>query len=150
MLLRNGWRGAWVLVLVAAWLCPRADAGEREELAVALVPEKLRQLVQDRDWPAALQAIDKELQQPDAQSDRLHYLRGCILTYQQQYDAAVVALQEVEQRFPASPWARRAKFAAATALVKQGDFQAAGPIYRNEAAALLAPERAAQSDSGPR
>ena len=132
-------------VVVAAWLSPRVGAGDREDLAVTLVSEELRQLLQDRDWSAALQAVDKELQQPDALTERLLFLRGRILYYQEQYDAAVAALREVEQRFPASPWARRARFAAAMALAKQGNFQVAGQIYRDEADALLSPERAAQT-----
>ena len=139
------WRWCVWAVVVAAWLSPRVGAGEREDLAVTLVSEELRQLLQDRDWPAALQAVDKELQQPDALTERLLFLRGRILYYQEQYDAAVAALREVEQRFPASPWARRARFAAAMALAKQGNFQVAGQIYRDEADALLSPERAAQT-----
>ena len=141
----NEWRCVWVFVALAAWWCPTAKAGDHGDLAVALVPEELRQLVQDRDWPAALQAIDRELQQPDALTEQLLFLRGRVLYYQEQYDAAVTALQEVEQRFPASPWSRRARFAAALALAKQGDFQAAGQIYRNEADALVSLDHAGRT-----
>jgi uncharacterized protein YfaS (alpha-2-macroglobulin family)/TolA-binding protein len=139
------WRCVWVVVVLATWWCPTAGADDHGDLAIALVPEELRQLVQDRDWPAALQALDRELQQPDALADRLLFLRGRILYYQEQYDAAVTALREVEQRFPASPWSRRARFAAALALAKQSNFQAAGQIYRNEADVLVSPERAGRT-----
>lgn len=139
------WRWCVWAVVLAAWWSPQCAVGQREDLAVPLVSDELRQLLQDRDWPAALQAVDKELQQPDALTERLLFLRGRILYYQAQYDAAVVALREVEQRFPASPWARRARFAAAMALARQDNFQVAGPIYRAEAEALLSPERAAQT-----
>ena len=79
----NEWRCVWVFVALAAWWCPTAKAGDHGDLAVALVPEELRQLVQDRDWPAALQAIDRELQQPDALTEQLLFLRGRVLYYQE-------------------------------------------------------------------
>ncbi len=145
MFLNRGWRRSIWAVAAATLLNLQVVAGQGDELAVSLVSEELRQFLQDRDWPAALQAVERELQQPDAVADRLLYLRGRILYYQEQYDAAVQALREVEQRYPASPWARRAQFAAAMALAKQGNFPSAGQIYRAEAEALLSPERAART-----
>jgi len=139
------WRQCMWAVAVAAMLAGRVAADESAELAVPLVSEELRQLLQDRNWPAALESVERELQQPDAYAERLLYLRGRILYYQQRYDESVTALHEMEQRFPWSPWARRARFAAAMALAKQGNFQAAGQIYRAEADALLSPQRARQT-----
>jgi len=118
-----------------------AAADESATIDVPLVDENLRQLVQDRDWEAAITAVDKALQQEDAPRDRLTYLKGRILHFQGQYDAAVAVFGELQKQLPKSPWARRARFASGGALAKKGDFRGAELIYRAEAESLLSAER---------
>ena len=106
-----------------------------------LADETVRQLLQDRKYPAAIVAIDKTLAQPGTPRDQLLYLKGCALSLQKQFDAAVGVLNEVSRQFPQSPWARRARFAAAGALARKGDFKAAESIYRAEADTLVSADR---------
>ena len=77
---------------------PAAD--ELATIDVPLVDENLRQLVQDRDWEAATAAVDRALQQEGAQRDRLTYLKGRILHFQGQYDAAVAVFGELQKQYP--------------------------------------------------
>jgi len=126
----------WTVVLTAP-----AIADESATIDVPLVDDNLRQLAQDRDWETAIAAVDKALAQEDAQRDRLTYLKGRILHFQEQYDAAVAIFGELQKQFPKSPWARRARFASGVALAKKGDFRGAELIYRAEAEALLSAER---------
>ena len=131
-------------ILVAIWtvvLSVPAVADESAAIDVPLVDDNLRQLVQGRDWEAAIAAVDKALAQEDAQRDRLTYLKGRILHFQEQYDAAIAIFGELQKQFPKSPWARRARFASGVALAKKGDFRGAELIYRAEAEALLSTER---------
>ncbi len=130
-----------LLALGFALLSVQAIVAHSATIDVPLVDESLRQLVQDRDWPGALTAVDKALQQQDAQVDHLTYLKGRLLHLQGRYDAAVAVFSEIQNRFPESPWARPARFAVGAALAKKGDFREAALIYRAEAESLLSAER---------
>lgn len=134
-------RSYFLVAICSLFVSISSAAEESATIDVPLVDEKLRQFVQDRDWGAAIAAVDKALQQEDAPRDRLTYLKGRILHFQGQYDAAVAVFGEFQKQFPESPWARRAQFASGVALVKKGDFRGAELIYRAEAESLLSAER---------
>nr|MBC8870536.1 hypothetical protein [Planctomycetota bacterium] len=75
-------------ILVVIWtvvLAVPAIADESATIDVPLLDDNLRQLVQGSDWEAAIAAVDKALAQQDAQRDRLTYLKGRILHFQEQY-----------------------------------------------------------------
>ncbi len=105
------------------------------------LPEKIGELFQDRDYDAALKALDKALSAKDAQRDYLLYHRGRALHLSQKYDEAIKVFAEVETQFKTSPWARRARLSRAVSLARKGDFKSAEEIYKNEAKTLLSLER---------
>ena len=65
-----------------------------------LVPEKVRQPMQDRDYAKAIQAIDEAAQAKEAPGDYLAYLRGWALYLSKEYDAAIAAFVRSEKEFP--------------------------------------------------
>lgn len=120
-----------------------APAPALEPLPV--VPDLVRQRLQDRQYAEAVAAIDQVLAAPDAPSDLardyLGYLKGRALHLAGEYDQAVAAFEAVERQFAVSRWARSAKFARAVSLARKGDFQGAERIYREEAQYLLSVQR---------
>ena len=106
-----------------------------------VIPDAVRQLLEDRKYAEAIAAIDEAAKVKDAPRDYLAYLHARALHLQQKYDEAVEAYKKVETDFPASVWARRAKFARAVALARRGDFPTAEKIYREEAERLLSADR---------
>jgi alpha-2-macroglobulin len=133
-------RGGWVLSVM--WFAlPGLAAAADPVIDVPLVEDHVRQLIQDRDWPAAIVAVDQELAQEHVQADRLLYLKGRVRHHQGEHDSAVAILDELQNRFPDSPWAQRARFAAGAALVAKGDFDEAALIYRSAAESLLSDRR---------
>ena len=110
--------------------------------AAPRVPENIRQLMQDRDFPAAVAAIDAI--KPDAEGvshDYLAYLKARALHLDKKYDEAIVAFDAMQKRFADSPWARRGRFAKGATLARKGDFRAAELVYRAEAEYLLSVDR---------
>jgi TolA-binding protein len=116
-------------------------AAKPQSADVPLVGEKVRGLMQDRNYAEALEAIEAASKAADAPKDYLAYLKGRALSLQGQYDPAVETFTALEKQFPKSPWARRARFAQAVALARKGDFRSAELIYRNEAEYLLSADR---------
>lgn len=108
---------------------------------VPLVDGSVRQAFQDRNYPAAVEAIDKAMESKGAPQDYLSYLKGRALGLQEKYDDAVAALEQLGKQFPNSAWARRARFAIGLAFARKGDFRAAEVIYRAEAEQLLSADR---------
>jgi len=108
------------------------------------VPDNVRQLMQDRNYPAAVNAIDQAAAAGGAAKDYLVYLKGRALYLQGRYDVAVGVFDQLEEQFPESPWVRRARFAKAVALARKGDFRSAELIYRAESAYLLSTDRRQQ------
>jgi len=130
---------AWTVVAAAAVPAVAAEAASGD---VPLVAENIRQLMQDRDYKAAVAAIERAVAADDAKDrDYLTYLKGRALFLQKQYDGAVAAFEQLAKQFPASPWARRARFSKALALARKGDFRGAELIYRAEAEYLLSLDR---------
>lgn len=109
-----------------------------------LVPEPIRQAMQDRDYEGAVRAIQAALAAGQGPEDYLLSLKGRALHLAKKYDEAVAAFESLEERFPQSPWVRRARFGRGMALARKGDFRAAELIYRAEAQYLLSPERRQQ------
>jgi tetratricopeptide (TPR) repeat protein len=97
--------------------------------------------MQDRDYAAAVEAIEAALAQPDQPHDYLRYLKGRALALDGQFEAAVAAFEQMAEQLPDSPWARRARFAAGWASAANRRFEQAAIIYRAEAEKLLDPER---------
>ncbi|MCU0978437.1 MAG: outer membrane protein assembly factor BamD [Pirellulaceae bacterium] len=146
-----------VVVPLASWLAAAEPSTAKPQPAAA--PPSLIaicNLIQDRDYAAATAAIDGVIQggggngtgtdRPDrSQShvppDHLLYLKGRAAYYQNKHDAAVAVFEDLGKRFPDSPWARPAKWAAAAALVRKGDYRAAELIYRAQTEWLLSPDR---------
>ncbi|HZZ71655.1 MAG TPA: tetratricopeptide repeat protein [Pirellulales bacterium] len=105
------------------------------------VPEKIRQAMQDRNYAAAVVALNEALEAKPPEGDYLTYLKGRALHLQQKYDAAAAAFDAVEKNFPNSVWARRARFGKALSMMRKGDFEAAELIYRKEVEYLLSQDR---------
>lgn len=108
------------------------------------LPESVTQSLQDRDYDAAIKAIDA-LIKADAdkkyERPRLLYVRGRTYYLAGKYDEAIGQFTAVEQQYAESVWADRARFARGVTLAKKGDFASARLVYRNEAVKLLSPER---------
>jgi tetratricopeptide (TPR) repeat protein len=122
---------------------PAADANSTDAKLIAPpdVPAAVRQAMQDRDYPAAIKAIDEAARDPKAARDYLAFLKGRALYLAEKYDEAIQRFDTLEKEFPKSPWSRRARFGMALSLAKKGDFRAAELIYRNEAEFLLSADR---------
>jgi alpha-2-macroglobulin len=136
---RRAVAGCWVALILLVPLAVRAS-----EAAVAdppAVADDIARRMQDREYAAAVEAIDQALARPDESQDYLLYLKGRALLLDRQFDAAVAAFEQLGQQMPDSPWNRCARFATGLAAVGQADFQRAATVYRLEAESLLAPER---------
>ena len=72
-------------VMVAAGLAVAAEPSSGD---VPLVGEKIRQLMQDRDYTAAIRAIEQAASSDKAPRDYLTYLKGRALFLDKQYDEA--------------------------------------------------------------
>src|SRR5262245_58905603 len=95
---------------------------------VPKVPEKVRELLQDRKYDEVADAIDKLLSDPDSKPehpDYLLYLKGRALDLSGKHREALAVFARFEAEQANSPWARRARFGQAAALLKSGDFEAA-------------------------
>lgn len=118
-----------------------APATPQSPADTPLVDEKVRQLMQDRNYAEAVKAIDVAAKVKDAPVDYLTWLKGRALYLQNQYDDAIAVFEGIEKQFPKSPWVRRARFAKGVALARKGDFRNAELIYRAEAEYLLSVDR---------
>jgi uncharacterized protein YfaS (alpha-2-macroglobulin family)/tetratricopeptide (TPR) repeat protein len=132
---------ALAVIAIVALQCGLLVAAEPATADVPLVDEKIRELMQDRDYPGAIKAVEQAVGVEGAPQDYLTYLKGRALFLQKQYDQAVATFEELEKQFPDSPWLRRARFGKAVALARKGDFRSAELIYRAEAEHLLSPDR---------
>ena len=119
------------------------ETPELEVLVPAIAP-KIRQLLQDRNYPEALDAIQTAMGQSGAPVDYLTYLQGRALFLQGEYAKAAQTFRLLDSSFPKSPWRRRARFDAALAHARDGNFKAAEAIYRQEAEYLFGPDRRQQ------
>ncbi len=108
------------------------------------VPENVRELMQDRKYDEAAAEIDMLLAAKDDKPkipDYLIYLKGRALHLAGKHREALQSFALIERDHAESPWARRAKFGQAAALLKTGDFEAAEHIYEEEVKFLLSIER---------
>jgi len=121
-----------------------AAAAEVGGIDAPLVDEKIRQLMQDRNYAEAVKAIDAAQAVKDAAGDYLAYLKGRALYLQDQFDQATAVFDQIQKDFPKSEWARRARFAKAVALARKGDFRSAELVIRAEAEYLLSDDRKQQ------
>ncbi len=123
---------------------PEAKADQPETKPEAtdtpLVPEAIRQFMQDGKYAEAVKAIDIAARK-NSRPDYLEYLKGRALYLDKKLDEAISLYDGFEKKFPGSPLVRRARFGKGLALARKGDFKAAEPIYRAEAEYLLSPER---------
>jgi tetratricopeptide (TPR) repeat protein len=106
-----------------------------------LVPDQVRQLMQDGKYAEAAVAIDEAAKAKDAPVDYLTYLKGRALYLDKKYDEAAAQFDALQKQSPKSPWLRHARFGKAVALARKGDFRAAELIYRAEAEYLLSVDR---------
>lgn len=123
-----------------------ATPDKKPEQTAGLAPEPeappaVRQAMQDRDYAAAVKAIDAAVSAEGAAKDYLAYLKGRALHLSEKYDEAIARFDTIEKEFPNSPWIRRARFGMAVSLARKGDFRAAELIYRREAEYLLSADR---------
>ncbi len=148
---------ARILVFLVAYclVCPalgaEAGAAKSEPAKVAehvvstadapLVSSQIRELMQDRKYAEAVAAIDAAAKEKDAPHDYLVCLKGRALYLDKKYDEAVAVFQEFQKQFPESAWLHRAQFGEALAYARQGDFQKAETIYRQQAESLLSEDR---------
>ena len=105
------------------------------------VPENVKQLMQDRNYDSAIEAIDSAIGNADYDSDYLWYLKGRAQTFKEDYDAAVTSLDQMIAKFPESKLLRKAKLARGAALAKKGDFLGAENAYKTEAEFLVSDQR---------
>lgn len=105
------------------------------------VSEDIRALIQDRDYAAAIEAIDQALANEDSPADYLLYLKGRACHYQKKYDEAALTFDKLVDEHAESDWVRQAKFAKAAALARKGGFRAAEVIYKEQAEYLLSTNR---------
>lgn len=108
---------------------------------VERLPSAVAGMLQDRRYVEAAAELNKLAAAPKAARDRLLYAEGRAWHFAGKYDEAAGAFLRVEEEFPKSPWARRARFARGVSLAKKGDFASAEVIYRAEAEYLLSHER---------
>ena len=135
---------ALLVVGVLAFTAGTAPAADSWPSDAPLVPENVRQLMQDRHYVEAIRAIDEASSAKDAPKDYLAYLKGRALFLQNDFDRAAAVFDAMQKDFPKSRWLRRARFAKAMALARKGDFHAAELIVRKEAAYLLSADRRQQ------
>ena len=105
------------------------------------LPANVRDLMQDKNYPAAMTAIEEALKAPDADRPRLLYLRARTLLLQGRNDAAATEFASIAAENKDAPIGRQAKFAEALARARMGDFRSAEEIYRDLASKLLSEER---------
>ena len=72
-----------------------------------MVPQRVRRLMQDRNYAEAVKAIDAAGGAKDAPKDYLAYLKGRALALQNHYDEAAAAFDAMQKDFPKSPWLRQ-------------------------------------------
>ena len=133
-----------VLVALTGLSARLAAAPAPASADAPLVPDKVRQLMQDRNYAEAVKAIDEAAQAKDAPHEYLAYLKGRALHLQDRFDDAAAVFESLEKQFPKGDWVRRARFARAAALARKGDFRSAELIYRAEAEYLLSSDRKQQ------
>ena len=83
------------------------------ETVAPQVPEGVKQLMQDRNYPEAIKAIDAAAKLKDAPLDYLGYLKARALHLAGKFDDAQLAYEKVEKEHTKSPWARQARFGKA-------------------------------------
>ena len=134
------------LLLVGLLVLPARNAAMADfgPSGAPLVAEKIRQLMQDRNYVEAIKAIDEATGAKDVPVDYLAYLKGRALFLQNEFGRATAVFDTMQKDFPKSPWLRRARFAKAMALARKGDFRAAELIVRTEADYLLSSDRRQQ------
>ena len=115
------------LTLMSTFPLPGSEPAAKPEKPASadapLVGEEIRQLMQDRNYPEAITAIEEAAKAEDAPKDYLAYLKGRALYLQKRYDEAADAFEGLQKEFPDSPWTRRARFGKALALARKGDFR---------------------------
>ncbi len=141
---------AFLSVLIRLALAAAAAPAAPEEKTSAdapLVADIIREAMQDRRYADAVKAIDNAAgvrNVKDAPRDYLLYLKGRALHLDGKYDEAIAVFDQLGKELPKSPWARRARFAKAVSLAREGDFRSAELIYRAEAEFLLSTDRKQQ------
>ena len=133
-----------LVVFVAPVFLGRAVSAETWPSDAPPVAEKVRQLMQDRNYAEAVKAIDEAAAATDAPRDYLAYLKGRAYFLLNEHDKAVAVFDAMQKDFPKSEWLRRARFAKAAALARKGDFKAAELVVRAEADYLLSTDRKQQ------
>ncbi len=133
-----------IALALAVWFPCGGTAAESWPADAPVAPQRVRRLMQDRDYAEAVKAIDAAVAAPDAAKDYLTYLKGQALSLEKQYDAAAATFDAMQKQFPKSLWLRRARLAKAVALARKGDFRAAEMIFRSEAEFLLSVDRKQQ------
>ncbi len=130
--------------VLAAEAVPADATGEQASADVPLVGGEIRQLMQDRKYAEAVEAIDRAAGAEQAPKDYLAYLKGRALFLHKEYDRAAKVFGQLQKDFPESGWARRGRLAGALALARKGDFRSAELIVRTEAEYLLSADRKQQ------
>ncbi|MDA7977875.1 MAG: tetratricopeptide repeat protein [Pirellulales bacterium] len=105
------------------------------------LPKEVRALLQDRKYEEAQAALDAAMSADKEHADRFQYLKGRAFALAEKYDEAIAAFNELETQHPDSSWLRQARFAAAIAYMRKGNYRSAEQIYRAEAEYLLGAER---------
>lgn len=127
-------RGHWISAVL--WMLSAVGYS-----AEPRVPQSVSTLLQDRDYAAAVKAIEAAGEAEDVDQDYLLYLKGRALHFQEKWDDAVATFATLHQRFPDSDWARRGRFAAGVSHARKGDYRQAELAYRAEAQFLLSADR---------
>ncbi|MGY8770168.1 MAG: tetratricopeptide repeat protein [Pirellulales bacterium] len=105
------------------------------------VPAAIREAMQDRDYPVAIDAIDQALADEKGEADYLTYLKGRAYFFDKNYEDSINTLELMQKKYPKSDWARKARFAIGVAYARSGNYRAAELAYKAEAKYLLSIER---------
>ena len=116
-------------------------AGEEREADAHRLPGDIAGAIADRQYVRAVEMIDALLGGEGEDADVLLYYKGLSLFQAKKYEDALSPLGEVERAHSKSPWAAKARFTKAKALLALRRFKEAEAIYEADAKRLLAPER---------
>src|SRR5262245_34197723 len=90
---------------------------------------------------AAITVLREKIAKQTQGADRLQYLLARALYHTRRYDEAVRAADTLREKWPASPYARKATFLKADCYAAQKDFGRADALYIGEAAHLVSTKR---------
>jgi len=128
------------LFVMTASLCVSGDAPPAAAVEPP-VPGDVRAALQDRRYADAVRALDRLVRQGREAADYWLYLKGLAQSYAGLQADAVATLGGLEEQYPQSLWAQKARFARAEAYLALRQYEMAERIYDAGARRLMDPAR---------